>query len=222
MNDYEVVVRGLAQMLGPYGDRIRIAELDVHHTPTQPVDIMLYDTFPVLQVDSDYIEALIAYPASGRVVVYSWTTQPDLVRAGLAKGIAGYLPKTLAAGDLVEALERIHAGEEVVITADRSRDPEHSNDPNVDINGPGARQTWPGREEGLSPREAEMIALITQGLSNKQITARCYLTMNTVKTYIRNAYSKIGVQTRTQAVLWGMGHGMAPNQVRVIPRRNAE
>lgn len=220
MNDYEVVVRGLARMLGPYSDRVRVAELDVNLTPGQSVDITLYDTFAVPQTDNDTIDALIADPVSGRVVVYSWTTQPELVRAGLAQGIAGYLPKTLAAEDLVAALQRVHAGEEVVIAADKSRDPDQDGDPDVDITGPGARQSWPGRDFGLTPRESEMIVLITQGLSNTDIATRCYLSVNTIKTYIRTAYRKMGVDTRARAVAWGMTHGMAPDHVRRTPPRS--
>lgn len=226
MNDYEVVVRGLARMLVPYTDRVRVAELDVNLIPALPVDITLYDTFAVPQTDDHAIGKLIAAPASGRVVVYSWTTQPDLVRAGLAKGVAGYLPKTLSAEDLVAALERVHAGEEVVIAADTSRDPDEGGDkggdPKVDISGPGARQSWPGREFGLSPRESEVLALITQGLSNADIATRCYLSANTIKSYIRTGYRKIGVDTRARAVAWGMTHGMAPDRVRLIPPRNPE
>ncbi|RIK15937.1 MAG: hypothetical protein DCC50_06575 [Acidobacteria bacterium] len=67
---------------------------------------------------------------------------------------------------------------------------------------------WPGMDHQLSPREAEVVAFITQGLSNQDITERAYLSMNTVKTYIRSAYLKMGVTTRSQAVRWGMQHGM--------------
>ena len=66
---------------------------------------------------------------------------------------------------------------------------------------------WPGREEGLTEREAEIIALITQGKSNDEIAAVSYLSKNSIKSYIRSAYRKIGVTSRTQAVLWGVDHG---------------
>ena len=49
-----------------------------------------------------------------------------------------------------------------------------------------------------------MLALITQGLSNQEIAERSYLSINSVKTYIRTAYRKIGVSRRSQAVAWGM------------------
>ena len=59
-----------------------------------------------------------------------------------------------------------------------------------------------------------MLALICQGLSNQQITERAFLSINTVKSYVRTLYQKIGVESRTQAVLWGIDHGFRPDRVR--------
>ena len=64
-------------------------------------------------------------------------------------------------------------------------------------------------------REAEILALITQGLNNADVSARTFLTPNTVKSYIRTLYRKIEVASRTQAVLWGIDHGFAPNHHRI-------
>lgn len=74
---------------------------------------------------------------------------------------------------------------------------------------------WPGRREGLSDREAEILALITQGRTNAQIAAATYLSPNTVKTYIRSAYRKIGATSRTQGALWGIHNGFTPNHHRI-------
>lgn len=211
MNDYEVVVRGLAHMLQPYTDRVRVAELDVNLPPAQPVDITLYDTFAVTQADGDRVADLVRNDHPGRVVVYSWDTNPDLVAAGLTAGVAGYLPKTLNALELVDALARVHAGEVVVIAADPDKDPDLGSGGSGDV----AAREWPGREFGLTPRESEVLALIAQGLSNKEIAARTYLSMNTVKTYIRSAYRRIGVETRAQAVRWGLMNGMDSGQVQL-------
>lgn len=113
-----------------------------------------------------------------------------------------YLSKTLPARELVAALEAVHAGETVV----------------SDIP-PRARSAvgldWPGRGEGLSDREAEILALITQGKSNAEIATLTYLSPNTVKSYIRSIYRKIEVGSRTQAVLWGVEHGFKPDHHRI-------
>jgi len=73
---------------------------------------------------------------------------------------------------------------------------------------------WPGRDHGLSAREAEIVALITQGLSNEQIADRMFLSVNTVKSYIRSAYQKMRVNNRARAVLWGVDHGFRPTSNR--------
>ena len=65
----------------------------------------------------------------------------------------------------------------------------------------------PGAPAGLSRRESEIVGLLTLGLSNQEIAQRCYLSVNSVKTYIRTAYRKMGVKSRTQAVLWAVDHG---------------
>ena len=73
----------------------------------------------------------------------------------------------------------------------------------------------PGRGEGLSDRESEILALITQGKSNADVARLTYLSPNTVKSYIRTIYRKIGVGSRTQAVLWGVDHGFTPDHNRI-------
>jgi DNA-binding NarL/FixJ family response regulator len=69
--------------------------------------------------------------------------------------------------------------------------------------------------EGLSDRESEILALITQGKSNAEVAALTYLSPNTVKSSIRTIYRKIEVGSRTQAVLWGVKHGFTPDHHRI-------
>lgn len=86
-----------------------------------------------------------------------------------------------------------------------------SSEPESHVGGEGHR---PGRSDGLSPREAEIIALVTQGLSNRDIADRVSLSISTIKTYIRTAYRKMHVTTRAQAVLWGSDNGFRPDSLR--------
>ncbi|MGB3830095.1 MAG: ANTAR domain-containing protein, partial [Ornithinimicrobium sp.] len=78
-------------------------------------------------------------------------------------------------------------------------------------------EQWPGQSFGLSTRESEILVLITHGFSNQDIAERTYLSPNTLKSYIRGTYHKIGVSTRARAVIWGMNHGMASGPVRATP-----
>jgi LuxR family transcriptional regulator, maltose regulon positive regulatory protein len=67
--------------------------------------------------------------------------------------------------------------------------------------GLAARPSLGGEEEALSPRELEVLRLIFAGLSNKEIAARSFISLNTVKTHIKNIYTKLGVATREQAIV---------------------
>lgn len=60
----------------------------------------------------------------------------------------------------------------------------------------------------LTPREYDVLTRIVAGLSNREIGTELALSLNSVKTYVRSAYRKIGVERRTQAVLWGVQHGI--------------
>lgn len=198
VDDYEIVLVGVAHMFDEYRDRIHVVEIDAKEPVTSEVDIVLYDTFAQPEADDEEIETLIANPLAHRVVVYTWAFAPSVVEAALSKGACGYLSKTLQASELVDALERIHGGEVVVSPApSRARST--------------ATHDWPGRVEGLTERESEVIALITQGRSNREIADLTFLSPNSVKMYIRTSYRKIGVSSRTQAVLWGIDHGFKPD-----------
>jgi DNA-binding NarL/FixJ family response regulator len=67
----------------------------------------------------------------------------------------------------------------------------------------------------LSDRESEILALITQGMSNAQVAKLTFLSPNTIKSYVRTIYRKIEVESRTQAVLWGVRHGFSPDHHRM-------
>ena len=201
MNDYEVVVAGLQRMLAPHADRVHVVELDSRTDLASDVDVLLYDAFTREQVEGPVAEILRS--ATARVVLYTWHLDPDLVREALAAGASGCMAKSSSALDVVEVLEKVAAGSVVV-----------SPDPGPDATVVGG--DWPGRDAGLTARESEILALIAQGLSNQEVARRAYLSINSVKTYIRTAYRKIGAESRTQAVLWATQHGFTPTTRRVF------
>jgi DNA-binding NarL/FixJ family response regulator len=202
VDDYDVVLAGLAHMFDHYRHRVVVAEIDANFDLKDTVDIVLYDSFAQPESDHDEIAALVRSPRASHVVVYTWNFHPDLVAQALEQGVRGYLSKSLTARDLVAALEAVRDGEVVV-----------SDPPRRAGNAPGIE--WPGRHEGITDREAEVLALITQGKSNAEVAALTYLSPNTVKLYIRNVYAKIGATSRTQAVLWGVSHGFTPDHHRI-------
>jgi DNA-binding NarL/FixJ family response regulator len=202
VNDDEVVVRGLDGMLRNYGDRVEIVELSAQRNIVHEVDIALYDTFGMGQGNGPGVARLIANPRVGKVVVYTWNFQPWLARETMEQGVSGYLSKSLTAAQLVDALHAVASGRIIVSPAPKG---------NRMVGG-----DWPGREEGLTAREAEVLSLITMGLSNLEIAERTSLSVNSIKSYIRSCYRKIDVDSRSKAVLWGVAHGLRADRVRVV------
>ena len=206
VNDHELIVRGVAALLEPFVDRVRVVELDTKTTPKQPVDVVLYDTFARADLSEDDLDDLARSGHIGRLVLYTWTLSEDLVAAARARVVHAALPKSLDGASLAEAVLRVHDGQLDLVTV--------SEEPVIPSG------SWPGRDEGLTPREAEIITLVTSGLSNNEIAERTYLSINSVKSYIRSAYRTMGVTSRSQAVLWGIDHGMAPTRMRITLPRN--
>lgn len=202
VDDYDVVLLGVATIIDRYRERVVVAEIDTNKPVRDTVDIVLYDSFAQPESDNLEIGKLVQNPTNGRVVVFTWNFHPALIASARELGVRGYLSKGLAASELVAALERVHAGEFVVSEVPGRVGPTNGLD-------------WPGRAEGLTARESEVLALITQGLSNADVAAQTYLSPNTVKSYIRLVYRKIGAESRTQAVLWGVNHGFVPDHHRI-------
>jgi DNA-binding NarL/FixJ family response regulator len=198
VDDHEVVVRGLVEMLRPYSAEITVVPLRSGAPVAEQVDIALYDPLTHGQRDRSALAELAADPAVDRVVVYSWNLGGSVVEEAAGHGVAAFLSKTASAEALVSALRRVRAGEQVTDVPVQA-------DHHAASNG----RSWPGREHGLTAREAEVIALITQGLSNQEIAERASLSINSVKSYIRSSYRKMGVTSRTNAVLWGLDHGFS-------------
>ena len=205
VNDYEIVVRGIAAMLESFSDRIRVVEIDSSKPVVSDVDIALYDTFGQPQGSQVRPSEILGASSSAKLVIYSWNVQADLIEGTFTTGARGYIPKSVSGEELVALLERVHAGETV-------RPPVGPEDDEI-VGDVGA---WPGSNLGLTPRESEVLALICQGFSNEDICQRTHLSLNTLKGYIRNLYRKIGVSDRANAILWGVDHGFRPDRMRHI------
>lgn len=204
VNDYAIVVAGVAAALEPYTDRVRVVELDSRTPVVSKVDVVLLDSFGQVQ-GGDIDLAAMGVPASAKVLAFSWNTDTELVDATLGAGVAGYVSKQITASELVDAIEQVHRG--VAVRPTSEEEP-----------GDGRFGRWPGQELGLSPREAEVLAMVCEGLSNDEIAGRLFIGINTVKTYLKALYVKTGTGSRTQAVLWGIDHGMRPDRVRTLRR----
>jgi DNA-binding NarL/FixJ family response regulator len=184
VNDYELVLRGLAGMLDPFRDRLRVVELDVGVSPQQHVDIALFDTYGHPRNGLDRVRTLTADPRIGEVAVYTWAITSEQCDAALAAGARGVLAKSEPAEALVHALLAIESGEAVVSPSFRKR---HGH-------------TWPGHDLGLTARESEVAAFLSIGLSNREMADALSISEHTVKSHLKAIFVKTGVASRAQAV----------------------
>jgi two-component system, NarL family, response regulator LiaR len=190
VNDFEVIVRGLLKMLEPFRDGFEVVELDAERNPRRAVDVALFDAFGSGQLALERIRALSRSDRVGAVVVYTWQSTPGARELMLGAGADAVLAKTLPATALVAALEAIARGEQV-----------------VDDGFSGSNGRAAVREAALlTDREAEVLALLATGLSNREIAATLYLSENTVRTHLKSVFRKLGVTNRSRAVAWAIAH----------------
>ncbi|MGY0390238.1 response regulator transcription factor [Nocardioides sp. WG-D5] len=182
----EVVMRGLTTMLADYPDRLVVTALPSVRSKAPGVDVILYDTLGLHLADgSDLVHLLQETDAN--VLIFSRDMRPDLRVKAYSLGAKAWVSMSVHAGELVRAIEMTASGEPI-----------------------GEREDRLGTVAGLTTREVEVLALITQGLSNADIAEKLVVSVNTLKSHIRQAYRKIEVTTRSQAVSWAITHGFAP------------
>ncbi len=196
--DAPVVVAGVEAILRAAGSDLTPVAIDSSRHGSPPPDVVLYDPHRGVP---DGIGPVAGHPGP-TLIAFSWTVSEDVAVRSRAQGAAGLLSKDLPVARLLASIRAIHAGDRIDYT--------------VTVEGGPATGRNAPRPDGLTAREVEMLELITQGLSNEEIARTLYLSINSVKTYIRTAYRKIGVTRRPQAVLWGVHHGFAADPPRPL------
>lgn len=178
----------------------REARLCLHAQPDH--DLMLLD----LQLgDANGFDLLTEVrrsdPDLSVVVLSSSDRASDVIRA-IDLGAMGFLPKRMTTEQLAEALRLVMAGGIYVptMTVHPARADDEPPFPDGDT-GP-AGETLPSFEElGITPRQADVLTLLLQGKSNKDIARRLGLSVETIKDHVQAVLRALGVSSRTQAVL---------------------
>jgi DNA-binding NarL/FixJ family response regulator len=208
-DDQRVVREGLGTLLGlldgielvgTAADGEEALALAAEHDP----DIVLMDLrMPRL----DGIEAIRRLGERGeRPAAIALTTYADdaSVLGALRAGARGYLTKDAGA-------DEIRAAMEAVIRGDVALDPAAQRQVVAALSEPAPAAAAPVAElpDELTPREAEVLALIAEGLTNSEIAERLVVSAATVKSHVNHIFAKIGARDRAQAVVYAYANGIA-------------
>ena len=202
VDDHQVVRRGLRTFLEIQDDIEVVGEAGdgaegVAQAETLRPDVVLMD---IKMPGTDGIEALrklreLANPA--RVLIVTSFTEQRTVVPALRAGASGYVYKDVDPDALAGAIRSVHAGHVLlqpeVAGALLAQDDPHNGH---------------GRSGSLTDREREVLALIADGRSNREIARALVLSEKTVKTHVSNILMKLDLADRTQAALWAVRHGL--------------
>jgi two-component system, NarL family, response regulator DevR len=129
-------------------------------------------------------------PSIEALILTSYDDDEALFTAIMA-GAAGYILKEVSGGDLVDSIRRVAAGQSLLDPAVTERVLDRLRSGNDE----------PAELQSLTEQERRVLALIAEGLTNKQIGDRLYLAEKTVKNYVSSLLSKLGLERRTQAAV---------------------
>ncbi|WP_139977405.1 helix-turn-helix transcriptional regulator [Nocardioides litoris] len=214
VDDSDLAAAGLRTLLEPYADRVAVIDnRDALASPAD-VDVVLYEPMGQSSMSRSLLRDLQTLGAA-QAAVFSWAG-PDQLPAAPANP---HLAKSLTASQIVVSVERLVEGRFESAPVSRPTVDAPVEPVAVIEEAPSVRAAEAHRlpDVGLTPREAEIVSLIVSGLSNREISESLQLSINSVKTYIRSAYRKMGVERRTQAVLWGLDHGIGATRETAEP-----
>lgn len=199
VDDHAVVRRGLAELLTSAPDLVVVGTASDGHEAQEVVraarpDVVVMD----LQMPgTDGVEAtrlILGEHPDVQVLVLTSFSDSDRIIAALDAGAVGYLLKDADPDDVIEGVRAVARGES----------PLHPK---------AARELLrsrhrPSEKPQLTPREAEVLRLVRQGLANKQIARRLGISERTVKAHLTSVFQRVGVPDRTQAALWAERQGL--------------
>jgi DNA-binding NarL/FixJ family response regulator len=207
VDDHRVVRTGLAAYLatepgmvvvGEAGDGQRaLAELAVLEGVDRLPDVVLMDLqMPAMDGVTATAEIKRRWPDVEVVAVTSFVEEAR-IRAALEAGATGYLLKDADAGEVATAIRAAVAGEVHL-------DPAAAKALTAALRAPRSAA------DALTPREREVLVLLAQGGTNRQIGRLLGVTERTARTHVSNILGKLGLASRTQAALWAVREGLLP------------
>jgi DNA-binding NarL/FixJ family response regulator len=196
LDDHELVRRGIRELLESEGDMEVVgeagtAEEAVGRIPATSPDVAILD---LRLPDGDGIEVCrevrSRHPEIACILLTSFSDD-EAVYAAIMAGAAGYLLKQIRGNDLVSGIRQVSEGQSLLDPAVTARVLERLR-----------HQEDKDELAGLTDQERNILELIAEGLTNRQIGERLFLAEKTVKNYVSNMLSKLGMSRRTEAAAY--------------------
>ena len=209
VDDHTLFRRGLIALLSLHGDELEVVgeaanagEAQRRAAELQPDLILLDNHLPGVR-GIEALPGLQQAAPKARVLMLTVSEDEDDLAAALKAGASGYVLKTIEGDALVDAIQRCVRGESVVSPELTSK-----------LIGALRSASQPAAEPvdplaSLSPREREIVQLVANGLSNKEIARSLDITEATVKIHVQHLLRKLNLKSRVQAAVFAAGCGMA-------------
>jgi DNA-binding NarL/FixJ family response regulator len=210
IDDHVIVRAGLRMLIdnhegmlvvGEAGTRIVALEIVAHEQP----DIILLDLDIGGESGLDFLRELLSSATQARVLVLTGVRDPEAHRRAVHLGAMGLVFKDKAAEVLIKAIEKVHAGE---VWLDRSLTAsvltEMSHADQTKMPDPEAAKIG-----SLTTREREIVGLVCEGLKNKQIGDRLFISEATVRNHLTSILSKLGLSDRFELALYSYRQHLA-------------
>ncbi|CAN5744569.1 response regulator transcription factor [soil metagenome] len=201
LDDHEIVRRGVADLLESEPDIKVIGDASTQDQAVGRV-LALDPDVAVLDVRLEQGSGVEAcreirsrHPRTACLILTSFDDDDALFHAIMA-GAAGYVLKQIRSADLVDAVRRVAAGQSLL-------------DPSVTARVLDRIRNGPAQDERiarLSPQERQVLELLAEGLTNRQIAERLYLAEKTIKNYVTAVLAKLGMARRTEAAVYAARH----------------
>jgi two-component system response regulator DevR len=196
LDDHEVVRRGLRALLESDGDIEVVGESGLAveaaaRIPALRPDVAVLDARLPDGSGIEVCRTVRAVDPHIKALILTSYGDDEALFAAIMAGAAGYVLKEIAGQDLIGAVRQVAAGNSLIDPALTARVLERVR------NGPG---TAPELAD-LTEQELKLLALIAEGLTNRQIGERMFLAEKTVKNYVSSILSKLGLERRTQAAV---------------------
>jgi len=196
LDDHEVVRRGLRELLESAGDIEVVGESGLAaeasaRIPALRPDVAILDGRLPDGSGIDVCREVRSVDPTINALILTSYDDDDALFAAILAGAAGYVLKQITGHDLLDTVRRVAAGQQLIDPALTARVLER------------VRSGEPSTPElaDLTDREREILGLIAEGLTNRQIGERLFLAEKTVKNYVSSLLAKLGLERRTQAAV---------------------